>query len=211
MAPPYTKTVDGFERQFAVNHLAHYLLTALLLPTMISSSSPSLNSRVIFVSSSSHRYSKIRWDDYSYEAPGSYDAYKGYGQSKIGNVWTANYIDRVFGPRGVHAFSLHPGGIWSGLQTYSDPAVVEKWKHEPEVVDVMLTEEQGAATSIWAAVGKAWEGKGGEYLSECSVAPPAKDLVSALEKGVAPWIHEPESEDRLWELSAKLVGMDKPE
>lgn len=211
MGCPYSKTIDGFERQFAVNHLAHYLLASLLLPTLEASSAPGpgLNSRVVFVSSSSHRYSKVRWDDYNYEEPGSYDPYKAYGQGKTAVIWTANYIDRTFGSRGVHALSLHPGGIWSGLQTYSDLALIEKWKNEPEVNSAMQVEEQGAATTIWAAVGKVWEGKGGEYLTNCSIAGPAEDLVSTMETGAAPFVHEPESEDRLWELSARLVGRPK--
>lgn len=209
MACPYTKTVDGFERQFAVNHLAHYLLASLLLPSLEASSNPRTNSRVVFVSSSSHRYEKVRWNDYNYEEPGAYDPYKAYGQSKTAMIWTANYIDRVFGPRGVHALSLHPGGIWTGLQEYSESSTVEKWKNDPEVTSVMLSEEQGAATTVWAAAGKVWEGKGGEYLAACSIAGPAKDLVSTMEDGAAPFVHEPESEDRLWELSAQLVGRPK--
>ncbi|KAH8673404.1 putative short-chain dehydrogenase [Xylariales sp. PMI_506] len=206
MAPPYSKTPDGFERQFGVNHLAHYLLSVLLLPTLLSSSTPDFNSRVVFVSSSSHRYSQVRWDDYNYEQPGAYDPYQGYGQSKTAMIWTANYIDRHFGDQGVHALSLHPGGIWTGLQAFSDAEQVEKWKQEPEVMKSMQTPEQGAATTIWAAVAKVWEGKGGEYLSECTIAGPAQDLVSTMETGAAPWVKDPESEDRLWELSGRLVG-----
>ncbi|KIX05562.1 uncharacterized protein Z518_06434 [Rhinocladiella mackenziei CBS 650.93] len=149
MATPESKTVDGFERQFGVNHLAHFALTGLLLPALISSSRPDFNSRVVSVSSSSHRYSGIHWDNVN--LMGCYDPYVAYGQSKTANIWKANYIDRVYGPKGVHALSLHPGGIWTGLQQYARPEQLAQWKADPEVTGVMKSPEQGAATSIWAA------------------------------------------------------------
>ncbi|KAJ2991161.1 hypothetical protein NUW58_g2621 [Xylaria curta] len=62
MACPRTITVDGFERQFAVNYLAHFTLTTLLLPTLLSSSSPAFNSRVVWVSSSGHRHANCTLD-----------------------------------------------------------------------------------------------------------------------------------------------------
>ncbi|KAJ6441327.1 hypothetical protein O9K51_07123 [Purpureocillium lavendulum] len=207
MATPYSKTDDGFERQFAVNHLAHYLLTSLLLPTLESSSTPEFNSRVVCVSSSAHRYGQVRLDDYNWETPGAYGPFQAYGQSKTANIWMANYVDRVFGPRGVHALSLHPGGIWTGLQAFVPAETMATWKKHPDVDKTMLSAEQGAATSVWAAVGKVWEGKGGEYLAECAIAPPAKDLVSAMDPGAAAHAHNKEGEDRLWELSGKLVGV----
>lgn len=209
MATPYSKTADGFERQFGVNHLAHYLLTVLLLPTLQASATPSLASRVVFVSSSSHRYSKINWENYNYTAE-TYDPFLAYGQSKTANVWTANYIDRVFGPRGVHALSLHPGGIWTGLQEFVDPAMKAEFEKDPNILPNMLTPEQGAATTLWAAVGKVWEGKGGEYLADCGVAlPETGDMMSPMSNKAAPWVKgEVEDEDRLWELSARLVGVE---
>lgn len=204
MATPYSRTEDGFERQFAVNHLAHYLLTTLLLPTLESSSSPQQNSRVVFVSSSGHQFSSIIWDDYNFKTRGAYDPFKAYGQSKTANIWTANYIDRTFGPRGVHALSLHPGVIWTGLQSHTDPNMVEQWKSDPKFMNAALTTEQGAATSVWAAVGKIWEGKGGKYLFDCGVGGPTKSP-PGVDSGFATFAYNPEGEDRLWELSAKLV------
>ena len=95
------------------------------------------------------------------------------------------------------------------MQTYTDPAIVEGWKKDPVITKVMQTPEQGAAATLWAAVGKVWEGKGGEYISSCAIAGPIKDFTGSVEEGAAMFVHEPESEDRLWELSARLVGRPK--
>jgi NAD(P)-dependent dehydrogenase (short-subunit alcohol dehydrogenase family) len=207
MATPFSKTADGFERQFGVNHLAHFLLTSLLLPTLVASSTPKFNSRIVCLTSSAHRYSSVRVDDYNWETPGAYEPFMAYGQSKTANIWTANYIDRVYGPRGVHALAVHPGGIWSGLQDSLAPEVIAEWKANPDLMNMMQSPEQGAATSVWAAVGRVWEGKGGEYLANCEVAPPLKDATSPTEVGAAAHVHDREGEDSLWELSERLVGV----
>lgn len=206
MMTPFSRTVDGFELQFAVNHLAHYLLTTLLLPTLMSSSTPEFNSRVVAVTSAGHRYSTVPLDDPNFTKPNSYDPLKSYAQSKLANIWLANYIDRVYGPKGVRANSVHPGGIWTGLQAFTPADTIEKWKADPTIEKKMMTSEQGAATTVWAAAAKAWEGKGGKYLSNCEVAAPSEDLLAALDPGYAAHAYDPEGEDRLWELSAKLVG-----
>lgn len=207
MATPFSKTTDGFERQFGVNHLAHFLLTSLLLPTLAASSTPDFNSRVVCVSSAAHRFSSVRLDDYNWDTPGAYEPFQGYGQSKTANIWMANYIDRMYGPRGVHALSLHPGAIWSGLQDHMAPEMMAEWKTNPDIRNMFQSPEQGAATSVWAAVGKVWEGKGGKYLTDCGVAPPLKDATSATDAGAAPHVHDKESEDALWKLSERLVGV----
>ncbi|KAK4450860.1 hypothetical protein QBC34DRAFT_459153 [Podospora aff. communis PSN243] len=207
MAPPKSATREGFELQFGVNHLAHFVLTALLLPALAKSSTPDFNSRVVNVSSSAHRYSSLVWDDINLDKPGAYQPYVGYGQSKTANIWMANYIDRVFGPLGVHATSVHPGAIWSGLYVHADEATKQRWAANPTIMDEMQTPEQGAATSLWAVVGKVWEGQGGKYLATCRVAPPTDDFTSVLNKGVAPHAYDVEGEDRLWKLSEQLTGV----
>jgi NAD(P)-dependent dehydrogenase (short-subunit alcohol dehydrogenase family) len=209
MATPESKSADGFELQFAVNHLSHYALAKLLLPTLISSSSLEFKSRVVFVSSSSHRYSSIHWDNINLE--GEYDGFIAYGQSKTAEIWTSNYVDRVYGPRGVHSLSLHPGGIWTNLVAPAGAEQIEKWKQDEEIKPFMLNPAQGCATTVWAATAKIWEGKGGKYLANCSIAIPAVNLTSTLDSGVGPDAYNVDGEDRLWALSAKLTGIHLPE
>lgn len=210
MACPETKTVDGFERQFGVNHLAHYLLTRLLLPALIetSAATPEFNSRVVNVSSSAHRMGEVRLDDYNFDKPDSYQPWLSYGQSKTANIWMANYLDRVLGAKGVHAYSLHPGGIKTGLAQYLDEETRKTWD-VPEFAKQFINVEQGAATSTWAAVGKALEGKGGLFLECCGAAGPLVDPSDLFAPGSAPHAFDAAGEKTLWELSAKLVGVDK--
>ena len=80
MTPPYTKTEDGFEIQFGVNHLGHFLLTNLLLDE-IKAASPS---RIVNLSSIGHKFGTIQFDDFNSEK--SYDPFKAYGQSKLANI-----------------------------------------------------------------------------------------------------------------------------
>lgn len=211
MAPPYSKTTDGFERQFGVNHLAHFLLTILLLPLLEKSATRNLSSRVINISSSSHRHGLVSFEHFN-SHPSIYNPEAAYAQSKTANIWTANYIDRVYGSRGVHALSVGPGGIWTGLLAYIPPELVELFKKDESIVPNMQTAEQGAATTLWAAVGRVWEGKGGEYLHDCRVAPPETgDLYSVMSSCSAPWVKgRVDDEDRLWRLSEELVNARAP-
>lgn len=207
--PEGSKTADGFEQQFGVNHLAHFTLTALLLPILLHSSTPSFNSRVVAITSSAHRYSAINWEDVNLTR--NYNPWVGYGQSKTATIWMANYIDRVYGPRGVHATSVHPGGVFTALHQNVAPEMMAEWQRDPAMIASMLTPEQGAATMAWAAAAKVWEGKGGKYLSDCGVGGPAKNLMSVLDPGYGPHAFDEEEENRLWELSCKLAGVKAEE
>ncbi len=207
MGAPEAKTKDGFEQHFGINHLAHFALTTLVLPAMIASSDIAFNSRVVVVSSSAHRWTSFDFDDYNYTK--DYQPYMSYGRSKIANIWMANYIDRVFGSKGVHALSLNPGGVWTGLQRYSTQDKIDAWKADAETMKVMQTPEQGASTTIWAALGKLWEGKGGKFLSGCALADADKgDLSTQTSDCYGPAAYDEDGEKKLWELSEALTGLE---
>ena len=93
MATPEGKTKDGFETQFGVNHLAHFLFFQLLKPTLLASSSADFPSRVVSVSSFGHRYGEVRFHDYNFTEEDSYNPSLSYGQSKTANIWLANEIE----------------------------------------------------------------------------------------------------------------------
>jgi hypothetical protein len=66
---------------------------------------------------------------------------------------------------------------------------------------------QGAATTLWAAVGKEWTGKGGKYLEDCAVAEPAGDNRMLIDPGHGEWAYDEEKEGKLWKLSCEMVGI----
>ncbi|KAH6892534.1 hypothetical protein B0T10DRAFT_400913 [Thelonectria olida] len=203
MVPPEGRTVDGWETQFGTNHLAHFLLIQLLTPALLSASKPGFESRVVQVSSSGHRQSEVMFDNVNME--GNYESWKGYGQSKTAMNWTANEIERRYGSRGLHAFSLHPGGILSGLQKYVTEEIRASWGAASTQV-FMKSTEQGAATTVWAAVAKELEGTGGKYLEDCQVIGPWDPATGLIGPGYAPWTYDEEKATKLWEKSLEWVG-----
>lgn len=206
--PEARKTIDGFEQQFGVNHLAHFTLTVLLLPSLIRSSTPAFNSRIVTVTSSGHRYSAINWEDVNLTH--TYQPWLAYGQSKTANIWLSNYIDRVYGLQGVHANAVHPGGALTQLHKHVPSDMKAEWGKDEVMMANMRTPEQAASTVVWASVAKVWEGTGGKYLYNCSIGEPAKDLMSILDDGYAPHAFDEEGGKRLWDLSSKLTGVGVP-
>jgi hypothetical protein len=84
---------------------------------------------------------------------------------------------------------------------------LEGWAQNEAVGKVMKSVEQGAATTVWAAVAKEWESKGGRYLAECEDAPKGEDDHSAEGFGTVPHTYDAEKEARLWRDSLKMVGL----
>lgn len=201
--PTNEKTADGFEGQFGTNHLAHFLLFQLLKPTLLASSTPTLNSRVVNVSSMGHRGSAPNFGDYNYENT-PYNPWKAYGQSKTANIYMANEIERRYGSRGLHGFSLHPGGIATGLQTHMKETMASFEKDE-NTRNYVKSVPQGAATSVLCAVSKELEGMGGKYFDDCEEAELNKPGAMA---GYAAHAYDEEGEKKLWADSCKMVGVE---
>jgi NAD(P)-dependent dehydrogenase (short-subunit alcohol dehydrogenase family) len=198
------KTEDGFESQFGVNHLAHFLLFNLVKDLLLSSSTPEFNSRVVMVSSSGHITGGICPSDYGFASPeNEYSPWKAYGQSKTANIYMANEITRQYSSQGLFANSLMPGGIGTGLQKYISEETKKSWGNNPIVKSV----EQGASTTVLAAVGKDWEGVGGKYLEDC------QETLSKEEKGDAPYFgygkhaFDEKLEKVLWNDSLVMVKL----
>ncbi|KAJ9610332.1 hypothetical protein H2200_005109 [Cladophialophora chaetospira] len=204
--PERQLTKDGHESQFQTNHLGHFLLFELLKPTLLASSTPSFHSRVVNVSSIGHRQSPIVFDDLTLGKEGAYSPFAAYGQSKTANIYMANEVERRYGPSGLHAWSLHPGGIDTGLQIHVDFSAL---KARDDVQRSMKSVEQGASTTVLAAVDKELEGKGGKYLDDCAVSPmvePGKDAVLEA-PGAASWCYDVEAAKKLWDVSCQVVGV----
>ncbi|WP_176593333.1 SDR family NAD(P)-dependent oxidoreductase [Sphingobium sp. EM0848] len=195
MACPQGTTEDGFETQFAVNHLGHFLLTTLLVPAL----EKGVPSRVIAVSSSAHALSDVDFDDPDFRKR-PYDAFQAYGQSKTANALFALEFDRRHRDRGIHAFSLMPGVIQTNLGRHVPDADWSAIEHLTKTV------EQGASTSVWAATAPELEGKGGLYLENCAEA---EVFVRGMPRGtgVMPYARDPDAARRLWALSEEKVGL----
>ncbi|KAE8142970.1 hypothetical protein BDV38DRAFT_234330 [Aspergillus pseudotamarii] len=205
MATPEGRTQDGFETQFGTNHLGHFTLFYLLKPTLLASSTPEFNSRVVNVSSMAHRYGEPVLDNINLE--GIYEPWMAYGQSKTANIWTASEIERRYGSQGLHGFSVHPGGIRSGLQQYVTKEQQDAWDNDDAIASVWKTSEHGAATTVWAAVAKELEGKGGKYLEDCQIAVKYDPNTGTVGKGYAPWVYDEAKQAQLWEMSLNLAGL----
>lgn len=209
MACPKTTTVDGFERQFAVNYLAHFVLTTLLLPALLAGSSAAFNSRVIWVSSGAHRYSTLDPENYKAILE-DYNPQIAYGQSKTAMIWGSNHLDRLYGPRGVHSLAVHPGGILTNLSQYMSSEQLDVFRKNKDAMKRMKSPEQGAATQVWAATAPVFEGKGGKYLEDVSVAEAASGAGGLLSTGYHPHAYDPANEEKLWKLSLELTKLESP-
>ncbi|KAL8689679.1 MAG: hypothetical protein Q9218_004709 [Villophora microphyllina] len=209
--PTLEKTSDGFESQFGTNHLAHFLLFQLLKPTLLASSTPNFNSRVINLSSSGHRAGPVQIGNYNFEKEGTYSPWAAYGSSKTANIYMANEIERRYVSRGLHGLSVMPGGIRTGLQSNVPDSVKASWDEDLEVKNSMKSPEQGAATSVYAALSKDWEGRGGRYLEDCAEAPPVVKRGGATAVGYATYAYDDEDARKLWEDSCEMVGVEDDE
>jgi NAD(P)-dependent dehydrogenase (short-subunit alcohol dehydrogenase family) len=202
-----TLTEDQHEIHFAVNYLSHFLLFQLLRPALLASATSDFSSRVVNVSSSAHRAGNLdHLVNYNFE-DGKYDDELAYSNSKLATVYMANEIDRRYGNKGLHATSLHPGGINTNISRHIGPEFVAQLMTNSEILKILKSAEQGAATTVIAAIGKDWEGKGGKYLEDCEEAKRGPDDNNVFGVGWVRQTYNPETEGRLWRDSLKVLGM----
>lgn len=206
MASPLTRVGPGWESQFAICHLGHFELTRLLEPALKAAG----GARVIALSSTAHAVCDIHWDDPHFLSH-DYDKWQAYGQAKTADALFALGLDRRWRDKGVRAFSVHPGGIFTPLQRHlpEEEMVALGWKNAdgslpPHVAALFKTPEQGAATTIWALTSPMLDGTGGLYCEDCDVARLA-DENSQRWHHVRPWACSEESADRLWTMSEAMI------
>ncbi len=208
MACPLDRTKDGFEMQIGTNHFGHFLLGTLLAPALAAGAQQAGKaSRLVSLSSIGHRRSGVNWEDPHYRTR-EYDKWESYGQAKTANALFAVGFHQRFRDQGVTANAVMPGGIMTPLQRHlpHEEMVALGWIDEAtgKIRDGFKTPEQGASTSVWAAVGPELEGVGGLYLEDCAQAEPWTK--EAPWKGVMPHALDPVDADRLWALSVETVG-----
>ena len=207
MACPLDYTEDGLEMQIGTNHFGHFLLSVLLAPNLVAGAKASgKTSRLVSLSSIGHRRAPMNFDDPHFRSH-PYDKWESYGQAKTANALFAVGFDKRFKDQGVRAFSVMPGGIMTPLQRHLpiEEQVAMGWIDEHgKVRDGFKTSQQGASTSVWAAVGDELAGAGGLYLEDLAQAAPwTKDSGWS---GVMPYALDPEQADKLWALSLETTG-----
>jgi NAD(P)-dependent dehydrogenase (short-subunit alcohol dehydrogenase family) len=178
---------DGIERTWALNHLAPFLLTELLLDRL----KESAPARIITTTSDAHKGAEIPWDDLNAEQSYGARGFKRYGQTKLANIlFTAELARRVEGT-GVTANCFHPGLVATGFNRNNSGlmrvamTVVKPFSRSPE---------KGAETLVWLADSEQAGAENGGYFVDCKRAqpdPPARDMESAR---------------RLWEVSEQQLS-----
>ncbi|CAF0723049.1 unnamed protein product [Brachionus calyciflorus] len=191
---PNWRTKQGFEMQFGVNHLGHFLLTHLLLDLIKKAD----NARIINVSSRAHYDMRINWDDINWEK--SYNTIRAYCQSKTANILFAKELARRLEGTGIVAVSLHPGAVITELTRYTGQSlfflIPYLWDLFYPIIRVILkTAEEGAQTTIYCAVEKNIAQYNGCYLSDCRPKKPSNEARSQ------------ENATKLWDISCKMVGL----
>jgi NAD(P)-dependent dehydrogenase (short-subunit alcohol dehydrogenase family) len=199
MAPPLRRTRQGWELQFATNHLGHFALATGLHPAMAGAD----GARVVAVSSSAHLRSDVVLDDVHFRRR-PYDPWLAYGQSKTANVLFAVAAQHRWADHGISVNALHPGVIRTNLQRHVTDEELERMRAQAgSAAPAWKTPEQGAATSVLLAASPLVEGVGGRYFEDCAEALPH---VAGTRTGVAPYALDPGSADRLWEFSARSLA-----
>jgi NAD(P)-dependent dehydrogenase (short-subunit alcohol dehydrogenase family) len=215
MWPPQQRTGDGLESHFAINHLAHFALTVGLLPCLEAAG----DARVVCLSSSAHRRSDIHYEDPNYDRR-PYDPAEAYGQSKTANaLFVVGFSVRFAGPH-LTANAVMPGAIRTGLMRNlgEDEFRARGWidAEGNDLREGWKTPEQGAATSIWAAVAHELQGISGKYLEDCAITTQLLradkplggqyDPRGPLRGHYQPYALDPDNAERLWTLSEQLIN-----
>ncbi|MEH2251308.1 SDR family NAD(P)-dependent oxidoreductase [Nostoc sp.] len=190
MALPKQHTSEGWEMQFATNHLGHFALALGLHDALAADGA----ARIVSVSSSGHLASPVVFDDIHF-AFRPYDPLLAYAQSKTANIlFAVGATMRWFGD-GITANALMPGAIVTNLQRYTGGL-----KTLPEH---RKTPEQGAATSVLLATSPLLDGISGRYFEDCNEAMIVTNG-NGYVSGVAPYALNSDNADRLWEESLQL-------
>jgi NAD(P)-dependent dehydrogenase (short-subunit alcohol dehydrogenase family) len=199
--PDLELTREGWELQFATNHLGHFALALGLHHALAAAGA----ARIVSLSSRGHLRSPVIFDDINFTGR-PYEPFLAYGQSKTANVLFAVEATRRWGRDGITANAVHPGAIAAtNLSRHMDPQALAGLRDSG--MYTYKTLEQGAATSVLVATSPQLEGIGGRYFEDCNEAavinPGASETASS---GVAAYALDPANAERLWELSLTAIG-----
>jgi NAD(P)-dependent dehydrogenase (short-subunit alcohol dehydrogenase family) len=202
MALPLGRTVDAFEMQFGTNHLGHFALTGLVLPSLLAATTP----RVVTTSSGAHRGGRMRWDDLNWD-DGHYWKWSAYSQSKLANLLFMYELDRRArtAATGLLSVGAHPGWSATHLQAAGPEQAGNKLMGSVMATlnrVIAQTDTMGALPQLYAATMP--EVGGGDYFGpdgafELGGHPKRVGAIGAA--------RSPENGRRLWERSEELTGV----
>jgi NAD(P)-dependent dehydrogenase (short-subunit alcohol dehydrogenase family) len=185
VSPKRRETKDGFELQFGVNHLGHFLLTRLLLDLL-----EKTRGRIVVVASGAHKIGRIHWEDI--QLTKGYSTFGAYGQAKLANILFTRELARRLEGTGVTVNCLHPGAVATGMgvdrETGFGGFATRLLK------PFFLSPEEGADTAVYLATSPEVAGRSGEYFYKRK---PAKTSEAA---------RDDEAARRLWKLSEELLA-----
>jgi NAD(P)-dependent dehydrogenase (short-subunit alcohol dehydrogenase family) len=183
-------SVDGFEETFAVNHLAPFLLTGLLLPLL----QQAPRARIVTVASDAHTFVRgLGWEDM--QAERSYKTFREYGRSKLANILFTRALARRLRGTDITANCLHPGAVATSLGSNNGPF--------GSIVMTMLkpfirSPERGAETSVYLCSSSEVASISGGYFANCR------------EKQPKPWAQDDAEAERLWQYSEECTTFAYP-
>ena len=181
-------TEEKIEKQFAVNHLAYFLLTHLLYPNIANST----DGRIINMGSDSHKFGKINFDDLNLER--SYHGLKAYGQSKLANLLFTYELHRKKQEHHISVYCVQPGLVKTDIGVKNtNPFHSFMWKLRRLSG---MTPEKAAETAIYLATAHEVAGRSGLYWDQCKPKP-SSDRSKSTEDAA-----------RLWKKSEELCGID---
>jgi NAD(P)-dependent dehydrogenase (short-subunit alcohol dehydrogenase family) len=208
--PRLQRTPEGWEMQFATNHLGHFALALGLHGALAAAG----GARIVSLSSAGHRRSPVIFDDINF-ASRPYEPGLAYGQSKTANVLFAVEAARRWDSDGITANAVQPGPVAAtGLNRHLDPGALAAVQASAPYAETLggaagryKTTGQGAATTVLVATSPQLDSIGGRYFEDCNqarvLAPGTPDNTIY---GVAAYALDPDNANRLWEVSLELLG-----
>ncbi len=183
--PSYIETEDGIESTFALNHLAPFLLTNLLLDTLKTNAS----SRIINISSVGHEGARIDFADLGLKK--HYRGFQQYGRSKLAMILFTYELSRRLSGTNVTVNAMHPGSVRTNIWTHAGPFTpLTKFASL-----FMRSPEKGAETVVFLASSPEVEGVSGKYFIDKKERPSSRES------------YDEDAAKRLWDVSSQLTGL----
>ena len=201
------RTRQGWELQFATNHLGHFALGLGLRPHLSAAADARGGARIVALSSTAHMRAPVDFGDIHFDRR-PYDPQIAYAQSKTANSLFAVEATRRWRDDGIVANAVNPGGVATGLQRNFSAAQRESLDAaEAAGTFTYKTVGQGAATTLVAAVAPEFDGVGGRYLDDCREAYPVPDEATLADHphGVKQWALDPAAAEHLWHCSLDMT------